>query len=64
MDNATRFSRSIVTRSKGKEVIVNGIFKIWITIFGYPQKFLVDNGGELHSDFEFREFCESLNVKV
>ena len=28
VDHAKRFSQSIVTRSKRKEVIVNGIFKI------------------------------------
>ena len=63
VDHATRFSQSIVIRSKSKEVIVNGIFKIWMTVFGHPQKFLVDNGGEFNNS-EFHEFCESLNVKV
>ena len=61
IDHATRYSASSVIRSKRKEVIVDEIFKIWIKIFGYLKKILVDNGGEFDNQ-DFRDFCENLNI--
>ena len=46
VDHATRFSASAVITSKQKNVIVKELFKTWVSIFGCPQKILVDNGGE------------------
>ena len=34
VDHLTRYSASCVIRSKRKEVIVEGIFKTWISVFG------------------------------
>ena len=63
VDHATRYSASAVIKSKRKEVIVDEIFKIWIKIFGYPKKILVDNGGEFNNQ-DFRDFCENLNITI
>ena len=49
VDHATRYSASSLIKSKKKEVIVEELFKIWIKIFGYPEKFLADNGGEFNN---------------
>ena len=50
VDHLTRYSASCVIRSKKKEVIVEVIFKIWISVFGNAQTFLVDNGGEFDNE--------------
>lgn len=63
IDHATRYSVSSVIRSKKKEVIVKKIFQCWIGSFGYPNKILVDNGGEFAND-EFITFCENLNIRI
>ena len=51
-DHAARYSASSVIKSKRKEVVVDQIFSIWMTILGYPQK-IVDNSDELDNT-EFR----------
>ena len=63
IDHATRFSASAVVTSKKREDILRGIFRIWITIFGPPSRFLSDNGGEFNNA-DFLEMCESLNIVV
>ena len=63
IDHATRYSVSSVIRSKKKEVIVKKIFQCWIGSFEYPNKILVDNGGEFAND-EFITFCENLNTRI
>ena len=61
VDHATRFSAASVIRSKRSEVIVNQFFKIWVAIFGQPQKVLSDNGREF-ANSEFVQMCENLNI--
>ena len=61
IDHATRFSTASVIKSKRSEVIVNEFFKIWVGIFGCPQKVLSDNGREFANQ-EFIQMCESLNI--
>ena len=63
IDHSSRFSVSCVIKSKRKEVIVTKIFQHWITTFGYPNRILVDNGGEFAND-EFMTFCENLNIRI
>ena len=63
IDHLTRFSASCVINSKRKEVIVKKVFQIWVAIFGHPQSFLVDNGGEFANE-EFITFCENLNIYI
>ena len=46
-----------------KEKVVDQIFCIWIKIFGYSQKIIVDNGSEFDNT-EFRDFCQNLNTEI
>ena len=39
---------------KNKETILKDLFKIWIAIYGSPQRILVDSGSEFAND-QFRE---------
>ena len=50
-------------RSKRKKVVIEGIFKIWISIFGTAGKFSVDNGNEFDNE-DFRSMCENFNIRI
>ena len=63
IDHLTRFSAATRLRSKEPEEVIDAIFKIWISIFGAPKKFLADNGGEF-ANAKFLEMAESLNIRV
>ena len=63
IDHFTRFSRASVIKSTKAEVIVEGILKEWISIFGSPGKILSDNGPEFNNN-ELRECCEKFNITV
>ena len=56
-------SATCVVLSKKKEAIIDGVLKIWICLFGCPQKILSNNGGEFNND-DFREMGEKLNTKI
>ena len=63
VDHATRYSAVALTSSKQKEVIIVKILKHWIGIFGTPNFFLSDNGGEFNNEL-FREMGEQLNINI
>ena len=63
IDNLTRFSSAIVCKSKQPTDIVNGIVLCWVSLFGPPEKILVDNGGEFANQ-PFIELAESFNIRV
>ena len=63
VDHATRYSAAAIISSKQKEVIIDKIFKHWIAIFGTPNLFLSDNGGEFNNEL-FREMGEQLNINI
>ena len=63
IDMATRLSAGAVIHSKKPEVIVREIFKQWISVYGTPEKFLSDNGGEFNNP-SLRELCEKCNIVV
>ena len=63
IDHATRFSAASVIYSKKKEVVLREFFRIWIAIFGYPHKLLVDNGGEFVNE-DIINMCENLNINM
>ena len=63
IDNATKFSSAAVLKSKRKEEIVEKLFQHWIQIFGSPDNFLSDNGGEFNNDL-MRELGELLNTRI
>ena len=61
IDHATRLSASAVIPSKKPEIIIKKIFQIWISVYGVPEKFLSDNGGEFAND-DFANMCEAMNI--
>ena len=63
IDHATRFSVAVRVSSKHKEVIVDKIMTNWITMFGKPQQFLVDNGGEFNNSLMV-ELSDCLGTEV
>ena len=63
IDHATRLSVSSFVRSKEPKVILKAIFKSWIQIYGAPEKFLTDNGGEF-ANSKFLDMAESMNITV
>ena len=63
VDRATRYSASCPIRTKRKQVIIEKIFIMWISIFGTAKKFMVDNGGEFDNE-DYRSLCENLNIRI
>ena len=61
IDHATRYSAGCRVRNKRPETIVQAILSHWIRIFGYPSKFLCDNGGEFVNQ-ELLEMWEKFNI--
>ena len=62
-DHVTRYSVSCVVRSKKKEVILEKIFKHWVTILASPKKILADNGNEF-ANSDFIIFCENFSIRI
>ena len=63
VDLCTRLSAATFIPNKNKETVLREIFKIWIAIFGTPQKILIDNGGEFAND-ELTEMCGYLGIHL
>ena len=63
IDMCTRLSQAIFIPNKKRETIIQGIFKIWISVNGSPNKFLTDNGGEFANE-DFLQMCEAVNVQI
>ena len=63
IDHATCLSASIVITSKKPDIIISKIFKVWISVYGLPEKFLSDNGGEFAND-HFTNMCEAMNINL
>ena len=63
LDTATRFIAAASITLKHKEVIIDLIFKHWIALFGAPNRFLSDNGGEFSNEL-YKEMAELLNIEV
>ena len=63
IDHATRFSSAAIVRAIKKEVIISQLFRIWISIFGTPGKFLANNVGKFANQ-EFIDFAESFGIIV
>ena len=62
VDHVTRLSMSVRISSKHPHVILTALFKHFIGVWGTPQKFLSDNGGEF-ANSQFIEMCEKLNIR-
>ena len=63
IDMATRYCNACVITSKEAEVIIDGVMRHWVALFGAPRKILTDNGGEFNND-KFRSMCENFNIQV
>ena len=63
IDHATRLSAGCIINSKKPAVIIRAIFKHWISVFGTPECFLSDNGGEFNNS-EYRELAEKVNITI
>ena len=50
IDHASRFSAAATIKSKHKEVIIEQIFRIWISIFWTSSNHFSDNGGEFNNE--------------
>ena len=54
IDVITRYIRDDFAENNCKETIVSKIIQLWLSTFGAPNTFLMDNGGESTND-EMRE---------
>ena len=63
IDSATRYSAACLITTKHQDEVLRNIYLMWISYFGYPHRFLSDNGGEFSND-HFREMNEKLNVET
>ena len=63
IDLLTRFSAAMLVENKTKEEIIEKFFRIWITIFGPPEKTLCDNGKEFCNS-DFLSMCQNLNINM
>ena len=63
IDSATKYSAACLISSKHQDVIISSLFRVWFSYFGFPRKFLTDNGGEFSND-RFREMNEMFNVET
>ena len=45
-DHSTWLSASWFMPNKNPDTVLTYIFEIWISVYGAPEKFLTDNGGE------------------
>ena len=63
IDLCTRLSAATIIPNKKSQTVVKAIFRIWISVYGAPVKFLSDNGGEF-ANAEFLAFCEKLGITV
>ena len=61
IDHLTRMSAAAVIRSKRQEVIMEAFCRIWIAVFGPPEKVLSDNGGEF-ANAGFIDLCQNFNI--
>ena len=63
IDVVTRYTRDIFIKSKKKEVIVDMIIQLWMSIFGAANMFLMDNGGQFAND-ELRELGNQFGINT
>ena len=63
IDLCTRPPAAAFIPNKNRETIMEHIFRIWIAVYGTPQKFLTGNGGEFAKS-ELLEMADHLSVAV
>ena len=63
IDHLSKLSAGERIPSKEPKIIIKSIFKNWVSVYGPPNKFLSDNGGEF-MNASFIEMCEQMNITV
>ena len=63
IDHLTGYNASCVIKTKQKEETIKQVFRIWVSIFVSPTKFLVDNSGEINNE-DFCSLCENVNICI
>ena len=63
IDSVTRYSQACLVHTKHQDEIIRQIYRIWISYFGCPKKFLSDNAGEF-ANKSFIDMCAKLNTEV
>ena len=63
IDLCTRLSSAKRIPNKKPETIIKAIFEIWLQVWGSPEKFLVDNGGEF-ANSHFVDLAERFGIRV
>ena len=63
IDVFTRFSAATIIMEKKTDVVIDAINNVWGVQFGYPHKFMSDNGGEF-SSAKMRSFGECYDVEI
>ena len=63
IDLCTRQSAAAIVPNKQPETIVKAILKIWISVYGATEKFLVDNGGEFANE-SYMKMAEQFGITI
>ena len=63
IDHLTRFSSAKICRSKKPSEIIKGVIESWVSVFGCPGKFLMDNGREFANE-EMMKTAEAMNIRI
>ena len=63
IDVVTRYTRASFINNKKKETIIAKVIELWLAIFGAPNTFLMDNGGEFAND-DMRELGNQFGINI
>lgn len=63
VDTVTRFSVACPVKDKSAEEILTKTFISWISVFGRPNCFISDNGGEFVNQ-QFAEMCQLMDIMM
>ena len=64
MDCSTRYTQAHIIPDKTPESVIEKFLEGWILgLFGAPEAFVIDNGGEF-CNHKFKDTCQNLNIKI
>ena len=63
IDLCTRLSAATTIKDKHPPTVIEAILKVWISVYGSCEKFLVDNGGEFANE-ELINFAEQFGITI
>ena len=64
IDEFSCYSSAVTINTKSLSVIANHFLKNWISLFGCPEQFFSNNGGELVSKHNLIDLCENFDIKI